>query len=594
MVRGSRHKKRKRELIHIRTWWLNHQWPIIGGIILFSLVLGYIGFSKHSGILGESRTPLDIIYLTLQLFVFESGSVTGPVPWELEIARLLLPVLAAYTAMKALAVIFKQQLQLLRLRFMKNHIIICGLGQKGALITQKFRGKGERVVAIELNEGNDMISLCRDSGAFVLHGDARESEILRKARVHKATWLISVCGDDGINAEIAVQTHELCQNRRGRALTCIVHIADPQLCHLIKEKELVGSRTNNFRLEFLNIYEKGARAWTKKNFSIDKYLINAEIKPLLLIIFWGRMGNNLIVEAARNWKESAYGSDTKLHIMVVDDRAAIKKQSLLAQFPKLEDVCLLTAHQLKWDSHEFQSGKFLEDIRKENAISTIYMCADEDTLNLTTALSLHQRTHVLEIPIFVQMTYSRSLSNVLGTESECVKKPCAFHLMEQTCEPDMLIGGSHETLAHTIHEEYVFKQKEKGQTLEANPALVPWNDLSENLKESNRSQADHIMTKLEAIQCGIIPLSSWDAEKFSFTENEIELMAEMEHKRYVNERISQGWRLGPRNVKKKRSPHLVKWEELEEKTRELDREAVRSIPRTLAKAGFEIFRYKSE
>lgn len=535
---------------------------------------------------------MDIIYLTLQLFVFESGSVTGPVPWALEIARLLLPALAAYTAIKALTVIFKQQLRLLRLRFMRDHIIICGLGQKGVLITQKFRDKGERIVIIELNEGNDMISFCQDSGAIVLQGDAREGEILKKARIHKASWLVSVCGDDGINAEIAVQTHDLCQNRRGRALTCTVHIADPQFCHLIKEKELVDSRADNFRLEFFNIYEKGARAWVKKYFFDDKYQLDSEINPTLLILFWDRMGNNLIMEAARKWKESAYASNIKLNIAVVDDKAEIKKQKLLGQFPKLEEVCLLTAHQLERDSPEFQSGQFLEDIQKENTLLTIYVCSDEDTLNLTTALSLHKRTRTLQIPIIVQMTSSRGLSNVLGTENECAIKPCVFHLLEQTCEPEVLIGGSHEILAQTIHDEYVGKQKEKGQTSETNPALVPWNDLPEHLKESNRSQADHIMTKLEAILCGIIPLSNWDAEKFAFTENEIELMAKMEHDRFVNERVSQGWRLGSRNVKKKRSPYLVDWKDLEEKIRELDREAVRAIPHTLAKAGFEIFRYK--
>ena len=69
-----------------------------------------------------------------------------------------------------------------------------------------------------------------------------------------------------------------------------------------------------------------------------------------------------------------------------------------------------------------------------------------------------------------------------------------------------------------------------------------------------------------------------------------EQMAEMEHGRFVQERIQQGWRLGPRDPAKKTSPYLVDWEELPADPREYDREAVRAIPALLARIGFEVRR----
>ena len=71
---------------------------------------------------------------------------------------------------------------------------------------------------------------------------------------------------------------------------------------------------------------------------------------------------------------------------------------------------------------------------------------------------------------------------------------------------------------------------------------------------------------------------------------EIETMARMEHDRYVAERLLEGFTPGPRSLEKKTSPYLVGWDELSEKIREIDRSAVRIIPKLLASAGFEIYR----
>jgi hypothetical protein len=160
---------------------------------------------------------------------------------------------------------------------------------------------------------------------------------------------------------------------------------------------------------------------------------------------------------------------------------------------------------------------------------------------------------------------------------------------------DILFGSSREKLAQAIHEQYLAEQK-KGPS--SDPALKEWKDLDEDFKESNRRQADHIPEKLRAINCGIRPMISEGSDSsgsFKFSDEEVELLAEMEHERWFVERQLAGWCLGVvKNKAEKKSPNMVLWSELKVENgkdpRDLDRNAVRNIPDLLRMANLEIYR----
>jgi hypothetical protein len=148
-----------------------------------------------------------------------------------------------------------------------------------------------------------------------------------------------------------------------------------------------------------------------------------------------------------------------------------------------------------------------------------------------------------------------------------------------------------EVIAQAIHAEYVRNQKAKGETTETNSRLVSWEELPEHVKESNRAQALHIAEKLKAIGCGIIELGNAELREFEFTREEIEQLARIEHERWVEERLANGWTVGPKDVDKKTTPWLlVPYEELPDEEQEKDRESVRGIPKFLAKVGLAVRR----
>lgn len=152
-----------------------------------------------------------------------------------------------------------------------------------------------------------------------------------------------------------------------------------------------------------------------------------------------------------------------------------------------------------------------------------------------------------------------------------------------------------ETLARAIHDDYIRKQAEDGRTPAENPSMVPWDELPEHLRDSNRRQAEDIASKLHAIGCRIVPLTDGHSESFRFDPSELERLARMEHDRWWREREAAGWTYGSeKDIDRRTSPYLVPFDELADDVKELDRNAVRAIPDVLARAGLGIDRVEQE
>ncbi len=149
-----------------------------------------------------------------------------------------------------------------------------------------------------------------------------------------------------------------------------------------------------------------------------------------------------------------------------------------------------------------------------------------------------------------------------------------------------------EAIAQAIHEDYRNIQHDKAPGDDS--STVEWDKLANSFKVSNRQQAEHVLKKLNRIGCTVHKVNDNDIRLMTFTEDEVEIMAEMEHQRWYAERLLAGWVFGERrDPTKKTSPYLVPSSELPDDIRELDRQMVRNLPVLLAKFGLEIHRQSS-
>lgn len=145
-----------------------------------------------------------------------------------------------------------------------------------------------------------------------------------------------------------------------------------------------------------------------------------------------------------------------------------------------------------------------------------------------------------------------------------------------------------ERLAQAIHDTYGAL---RGQSARGAGSLGPWDELPEEFKKSNRAQAREIGENLAAIGCLMVPASD-AVPDFAFDDDEVQLLAQLEHKRWMSERTAQGFVFGPVRADRMR-PDLMPWERLSEEARSRNRQAVEHIPVMLAGAGFQVLRYGS-
>ncbi|HEV8582570.1 MAG TPA: NAD-binding protein [Thermoanaerobaculia bacterium] len=579
----------------LEDWWREHRWWVIGSLWIVVINLGFWGLWSYHVALGLSQTPpdprpepSDIAYETLRLFSLDVNlSVDHAKTLPLQIARFAAPLLVVLTTLQAFIVLFYSRWLLARSRLYRGHVVIAGYGRKGRLLARQFIDQRRRLVIIERNEDNAFLESLPGQGVPVVLGDAADPSELYRARVHRASVLVCLTGDDRANAQVAFAAQSLAARRGGRPLDCLVYIVDPRLCTLLTEQELESADADLFRLHFFNPFDRGARILFDESSPFGKR------EPKLLVVGFGPLSQSFMVQAVQAWSETSRAGEV-LSITLVDREAEERVRALAAHYPAFARRCRVTGLSIDPGSARFEEAAFLFDESGGVAFTRAYILLRDESAALAAALTLLSRLGGQRLPISLAMEQENRLHEILRSREQASGAPIelrVFGLLDRVLQPGLLLGTTTEILARAIHEEYVREQARRGESLETNPSMAPWERLAEDFKESNRRQAEHIGSKLQQVLCFIAPRTDWDEPLFQFTPDEIETLANIEHQRFVGERLSQGWKYGPaKDVAKKTSPYLISWQEMDEPTRELDRNAVRNLPVLLAKVGFKIQR----
>jgi hypothetical protein len=142
-------------------------------------------------------------------------------------------------------------------------------------------------------------------------------------------------------------------------------------------------------------------------------------------------------------------------------------------------------------------------------------------------------------------------------------------------------------LAFGFHKRYVTNRKLTDHDLTVNKRFE---DLSETEQTSNFNLALSIPEKFKKINVRLRPYKT-HCQVVIITDNEIEEMAKIEHERWREDLVGQGWRYGiKKNKEYKTHPCIIPFEQLPENKQKYDKEIIYSIPVLLKAEGFELYR----
>jgi hypothetical protein len=277
-----------------------------------------------------------------------------------------------------------------------------------------------------------------------------------------------------------------------------------------------------------------------------------------------------------------------MRVTVVDHNATQNAERLQRSHPGLEALCDLTLRELDVRGPDFTEGAFLDGLPP---VTAAYVCLSHDTTALAAGLALYRSSRFGDVPIVVRTTEYAHLASLLADGEGNTRNLHAFGVLEAVCQPAALLAGPYERIAREIHSEHVASQTAAGLGPEESSSIADWDALDASFRESSRRHAEHIAVKLAAVGYDIEPFTDWSTPVIAFTDDEIEIMARLEHERWCEERTREGWRFAAeKDEHELTSPSLVPWDELSDRDREYDRTLVRKTSAILAKVGFRVVR----
>ncbi|GAA2769424.1 RyR domain-containing protein [Nonomuraea dietziae] len=534
-------------------------------LVLASFVLGIAGFAAF---LGPGSSVFDLVYYSLQLFVLDPAPFDvghAPLGWALEVARFTAPAATVYALVAGVLLLFSTEIRRLRARRSRGHAVICGTGPIAQALTQRLRTARRTVVRIAASPSADRA---------VMHvaGDPRDPAVLRAAGVERASVLYACEGDSATNTAIALAAHAL-RRPGSRPLAAYGLISDPDLCAALRARRLGLTRPTGLHLDFFNPDALAARALLKSD-------PIGEPAPVM-IIGLGTFGRMLLLELARQWRPRSPAAGP-LPVTVVDAEASGVVAALSVRHDLLLKSCELTALDLEPEQVS-RPGALPEGPPRR-----VYVCYPDQDLALKTALTSLRLWGGGPGSLVVRVEHAAAFDAGLLEGLDGALR--VFPVTDAAADPGLIAEDLVETLATTAHHHYLAGQASRGGSPSLNSSLVPWEELEEDKKESNRLLAEDIGRKLREVGCALGPRVDPELG-YAFTKEEIEVLAEMEHVRWMRMMLARGWRHGPlRDAAKRTHPDIEDWAALSISAKEKDRETIRNLPDILAIAGFQVVR----
>lgn len=596
---------RQRRIRLTPIWYLltrRHLTTLIGLLAVATFLFGLTGFVwQHQA--AEAPQDWSIpIFKTVQLFLLNSGAdhdTSHPNNLLLLAARLCASVLFIVVSGAVIKRITDDVRKRLRIEALGDHVVICGLGEVGLQLLEDIHAKqrSNKVIVVEKNPESPYLDYARHLGAIVVQGDATKDDVLDDIRATSAKEIFLVTGDDRANMEIAALLSRcFVDNKivRPEPLRIYAHILDIHFATSLRPycEALQGS-------SYLSVQVFNVAQMATTQVVTEHLYPHAPKKPdevaHYVIVGFGAMGQALAFQLAQL---AQFPNRKRSRFTIADQQIAERALPFLERFsrftswiddagqrqlgvsdfhheadaweyndlPLPADLRVASPHAIQYVCNaefvELPAGRGNERFAKllasrfqEAAIRpAIFICGENDRDNFEIAVQLRDQLICQNqglVPIFVWLPHQPALSQTLSGKPQANFIP--FGECHTTASYEAITQPVRETVGKKIQEDYELQATRRADR--EGDVYVPqdWSEISDAFRESSRVAADHMLIKLRSIGVRLVrKQADSKVRKFQreFPAETKRTLAQMEHYRWVSERLLAGWRYCPKGATK--------------------------------------------
>ena len=520
-------------------------------------VVGAFGIRTYLGDEGLDDGLLNVVAGTASLFAPGEFLTGTDVALSLEVAQVVAPMVTGVALIELFRTTLEQQFRRRSAGRRRTHVVLIGLGESGRLIAEQLaESNTHTVVAIE-KAVSPAASLIFDRPRWaVIPGDATDERTLKAAGTHNAALVHVATGQDGVDIDVADKVRSIATTRSvDGAIELKVQIDSSTLCRRLQRDELEKPSSGQVTVEFLNM----------------SALTAAAVLEFVTEALSSTAGAPLDRPLAR---ELRLVGDTPLLRELNDLCSRSHRARVMLSVPT---VCVLQPNTADPRNVATDHPPVDSPIR-----SLVVVQFEQDVRTIDEAAKLSAGSPE-DLVVALSSAGSRPIRRVRRSDAGELLIVDPRYLVQV---PEILRFGPIELMARLMHLDYAQAEIAKG--CGGSESTVPWTELKETYKRANRMQAFHFGDKLKSISC---ELSDVRTDATQFTPDEIELLAKMEHDRWMNDRLADGWTMAPtRDNKAKHHPDLVAFADLSEEAKDKDRQTVLRLPALAALIGLVVVR----
>jgi hypothetical protein len=550
-------------------WLRKHEWTIVGCLASVAFVLGFVGLWRHQIEYQEPWSWPDAIYFVFRLFTFEvdlSNTKADPYDfdpgnWPLQIARFLAPATLAFAVVKGVMLALASNYNLWRISRWKGHAVVCGAGERGRRLSLALRQERWNVAVIERDADCDTLADIRAAGCRVVIGSVTDPARQAEAKLDTAGLVAAVTPCVESNLRVVLAASKRANGSPVRALA----YAPRSFAEIFERQPPFARIVNGRECGFFDHDASAARLLVQRYApELVPTLMRERRPPRILVAGDGDVIPELLGVLVTQCQFAGAGVP-RIDVFVSDEDAVARGFPVghpdLKLVADLRSTKMSLSHLLRMELPPVgdTAGPF----------DLVFAACREDVDTLALARNLVQQEGRIAGPVVAGLRPSTPLYRLITeTVSQPVPGVILHDLVELGCSADIVLRRTLDENARRIHESYRAEELRKGRQPGETPTLVPWEELSDGMRQSNRSQADHVPIKRRTLE-------------ISASAATIEALAEAEHRRWMADRVVAGWRYAAKREDGKRlHPSIRPYVDLSEDEKDKDRNTVAAVVAT--------------